>query len=53
MVGLEWYPCCRLEPASRQQYLFDIWLLLYVQSRTPDDARKDRPKHVGCHSKIK
>jgi len=32
--------------ASRQQYLFDKSLLLYVQSRTPDDGRKDRPKHV-------
>jgi len=32
--------------ASRQQYLFDIRLLLYVQSWTADDGRKDRPKHV-------
>ena len=40
-------------PASRQQYLFDICLLLYVQSWTPDDGRKDRPKYVDCHSKIK
>jgi len=39
--------------ASRQQYLFDKWLLLCVQSLTPDDGRKDRPKHVECHSKIK
>jgi len=39
--------------ASRQQYLFDKCLLLCVQSRTPDDGRKDRPKHVECHSKIK
>jgi len=39
--------------ASRQQYLSDICLLLYVQSSTPDDGRKDRPKHVQCHSKIK
>ena len=31
---------------SRQQYL-----LLYVQSWTPDDGRRDRPKHVECHSK--
>jgi len=27
-------------------------LLLYVQSWTPDDGRKDRPKHVECDSKI-
>jgi len=37
----------------RQQYLFDICLLLYVQSWTSDDGRKDRPKHVECHPKIK
>ena len=39
--------------ASRQQYLFDKCLSLYVQSWTADDGRKDRPKHVECHSKIK
>ena len=39
--------------ASRQQYLFDKCLLLYVQSLTPDDGRKDHPKHVEYHSKIK
>jgi len=38
---------------SRQQYLFDIYLMLYVQYWTPDDWRKDRPKHVECYSKIK
>ena len=38
--------------ASRQQYLFDC-LLLHVQSWTPDDGRKDRPKHVDCQSQIK
>jgi len=36
-----------------QQYLFDKCLLLYVQSQMPYDGRKDRPKHVECHSKIK
>ena len=39
--------------ASRQQYVFDKCLLLYVQSWTPYDGRKDRPKHVERHSKIK
>ena len=39
--------------ASTQQYLFDKCLLLYVQSRTPGDGRKDHPKHVECQSKIK
>jgi len=38
--------------ASRQQYLFDKCLLLYVQSCTPDDGRKNSPKHIECHSKI-
>jgi len=38
--------------ANSQQCLFDRCLLLYVQSSTPDDGRKDRPKHVDCHSKI-
>ena len=36
--------------ASRQQYLFDICLLQYAQSLTPDDGQKDRPKHVECYS---
>jgi len=31
--------------------LFDIYLMLYVQSQTPDDGRKDRPKHVECYFK--
>jgi len=34
------------------RYLFDKCLLLYVQSWTPDDGRKDLPKHVECYSKI-
>jgi len=33
--------------------LYDIYLMLYVQTLTPDDGRKDRPKHVDCCSKIK
>ena len=36
--------------AGRQQYLFDKCLLQYVQSWTPDDGWKDRPKHVECYS---
>jgi len=36
-----------LVPASKQSTnLYDIYLTLYVQSWTPDDGRKDRPKHV-------
>jgi len=29
---------------------FDICQLHYVQSLTPDDGWKDRPKHVECYS---
>jgi hypothetical protein len=36
--------------ASIQQYLFDKCLLQYAQSLTPDDGRKDGPKHVECYS---
>ena len=36
---------------SRQQYLTDKCLLLYVQFLTPDDGQKDRPKHLECYSK--
>ena len=34
---------------SSQQNLFDIHLVLYVQSQAPDDGRKDRPQHVECY----
>jgi len=36
--------------ASSRQYLFDIRLLQYVQSLTPVDGWKDRPKYVDCYS---
>ena len=36
-----------------EQYLFDIYLLLYAQSWTPDDGRNDCLKNVECYSKIK
>ena len=40
-----------LVPASKQSpNLYDIYLTLYVQSRTPDDGRKDCPKHVVLYS---
>ena len=42
---------CQTDTAvCSRQYLFDICLLLYVQSLTPDDGQKDRPKHVQCYS---
>jgi len=39
--------CCLL--ASKQTTV-SVWhcLLLYIQFWTPDDGRKDRPKHVQC-----
>jgi hypothetical protein len=34
-------------PAGKQSNnLYDVYLILCVQSWTPDDGRKDRPKHV-------
>jgi len=29
-------------------HVYDIYLMLYVQSWTPDDGRRDLPKHVEC-----
>jgi hypothetical protein len=40
-----------LMPASKQSTnLHDIYLMLCVQPWTPDDGRKDRPKHVEWYS---
>jgi hypothetical protein len=40
-----------LVPANMQSTnLYDIYLMLCVQSWTPDDGRKDRPKHVEWFS---
>jgi hypothetical protein len=40
-----------LVPASKQSTnLYDIYKMLCLQSRTPDDGRKDRPKHVEWYS---
>ena len=40
-----------LAPASKQTAV-SVWrLLLYVQSWTPDDGRKDHTKHVEWYSK--
>jgi len=41
----------QLQVASKQSMnLYDIHVKLYVQSWTPDDGRKDRPKHVEWYS---
>jgi len=39
---------CRTGSLTSKQStnLYDIHLTLYVQSRIPDDGRKDRPKHA-------
>jgi len=40
-----------LVPASKQSTnQYDIYPMLFVLSRTPDDGRKDRPKHVDWYS---
>jgi len=36
--------------SSSQQNVHDIYLMLCVQSWTPDDGRKDRPKHAEWYS---
>jgi hypothetical protein len=51
LAGMRWNISFPL--ASSQQNLFDMYLMLYVQSYTPDDERKDRPKHAECYYKIK
>ena len=38
--------------SNRYCCLLDKCLLLYVKSSAPDDGRKERPKHVECHSKM-
>ena len=40
--------CGCLLAAGQLQDLYDIYLMLYVQSQTPDDGLRDRPKHVVC-----
>ena len=43
LVGTRWNLSSVSFPlASSQQNLFDIYLMLYVQSQTPDDGQKDR-----------
>ena len=44
------YMSYRLVDYLQSTNLYDIYLMLYVQSWTPDDGRKDRPKHVGWYS---
>ena len=39
--------------ASSQHNLYDMYLLLCLQCRTPDDGQTDCPKHVEFHSKNK
>jgi hypothetical protein len=39
--------------SMQPQNQYDKYLMLYVQSQTPDDGRKDRLKHVNYCSKIK
>jgi hypothetical protein len=36
-----------LGPTSKQpQNLYDMYLMVYLQSYTPDDGLKDHPKHI-------
>ena len=51
LAGTRWNSEFHLVPASKQSTnLYDIYLMLYVQSFTPDYGQKDRPKHVEWYS---
>jgi len=52
VVQVSWLHASGHVPASMQSTdLYDIYLLmLYVQSWTPEDGRKDSPKHVEWYS---
>jgi len=39
--------------ASSQHNLYNIYLLLCVQCKTPDDGQRNCPKHVESYSKNK
>ena len=46
LASVNWLEFHLVHASKRQQYLFDICVLLYVQSWTHDDGRKDCSKHV-------
>jgi len=51
VIQVSWQLANGHVPASKQSTnLYDIYLILCVQSWTPDDGRKDRPKHVEWYS---
>jgi hypothetical protein len=51
LIQVSWLLASAHEPASKQSTnLYDIYLMLCVQSWTPDDGRKDRAKHVVWYS---
>jgi len=52
-VGTTLYMFRTVFPSIIRSLRLYIYLMLYVQSYTPDDGRKDRPKHVERCSKIK
>ena len=41
VIQVRWLPA-----SGKSTNLYDIYLMLYVHSWTPDDGRKDRPKHA-------
>ena len=49
-MELQFHP----DPARKlSENLYDIYLLLCVQWKTPDDGHRNCPKHVEFHSKNK
>ena len=51
--GMKLYMFLTVFPSIIRSSRLYIQQQAYVQSGTPDDGRKDRPKHIEYHSKIK
>jgi len=50
LAGTRWKSFYLVPPSKQSTNLYDIQLVLSVQSWTPDDGRRDRPKHVEWYS---
>jgi hypothetical protein len=51
--GTTLYMFRTVSPSIIRSLRLYVYLTLYIQSWTPDDGRKDHPKHVECCSKMK
>ena len=50
LTGTRWNRFHLVSTSKFSTNLYDIYLMLCVQYWTPDDGRKDRPKHVEWYS---